>query len=391
MLVSAFPKVPAPEPETKEEVSEEPEPHTTVEQEPGETASAPVSRPRLYAPVLERLVRFVLVISAVLVLSEVWAANLITLSESSTTGGRLLSASIDILVVYLIADLVWVWAKTAIDARLADYKPPEPGAAPGPDARLATLLPLIRKVLLVTLLLMVGLIGLSSLGVNVGPLLAGAGVLGIAIGFGAQTLVRDIVSGIFFLLDDAFRVGEYIEMGEIRGTVESISVRSLRLRHHRGAVHTIPFGEMTFLTNHSRDWVIMKLEFRVPFETDLKMIKNIVKDIGKEMLQDPEYGHHILEPLKSQGVRRMEEFNMVIGVKFMGTPGEQWVMRKVVYQRLRDAFEAGGVSFAQRNVKVEVVGGESMPEETRNAAVAAAQDAIEQQVGEPATAIPDEP
>ena len=135
----------------------------------------------------------------------------------------------------------------------------------------------------------------------------------------------------------------------------------------------------------------MKLEFRVPFETDLKMIKNIVKDIGKEMQKDPEYGHHILEPLKSQGVRRMEEFNMVIGVKFMATPGEQWVMRKVVYQRLRDPFEASGISFAQGNVKVEVVGGETMAEDTRNAAVAAAQDAIEQQVGEPAAAIPDEP
>ena len=179
-------------------------------------------------------------------------------------------------------------------------------------------------------------------------------------------------------------------MGEIRGTVESISVRSLRLRHHRGMVHTIPFGEMTFLTNHSRDWVIMKLELRVPFETDLKLVKNLVKDIGKEMQKDPEYGHHILEPLKSQGVRRMEEFNMVVGVKFMARPGEQWVMRKVAYQKVRDAFDKHGINFAQRNVKVEVVGGDTMSEGTRKAAMAAAQDTIEQQIGEPA-AIPDEP
>ena len=337
MLVGAYAKVPVPEPEADEdthtelESNDESEQATDVSYEPElrQTRSAPSRSPRLYAPVLERVVRFGLVIAAVSVLAEVWAVDLIGMSESSTMGGRVLSASIDILVTYLIADLIWVWAKTAIDTRLADYKPPEPGHAPGPDARLATLLPLIRKVLMVALLLMVGLIGLSSLGVNVGPLLAGAGVLGIAIGFGAQTLVRDIVSGIFFLLDDAFRVGEYIEMGDIRGAVESISVRSLRLRHHRGMVHTIPFGEMTFLTNHSRDWVIMKLEFRVPFDTDLKLVKNLVKAIGKEMQKDPEYGHHILEPLKSQGVRRMEEFNMVVGVKFMARPGEQWVMRKV--------------------------------------------------------------
>ena len=410
MLVSAYAKVPGPESETNEEDLGGSEPdeesaadaesvppdqsgadlETTPAQETDPKACVPKKRPRLYAPVLERLVRFVLVVGAVIVLAEVWTLDLITLSESSTMGGRVLSAMIDILVVYLIADLIWVWAKTAIDTRLADYTPPEPGHAPGPDARLATLLPLIRKILMVTLLLMVGLIALSSLGVNVGPLLAGAGVLGIAIGFGAQTLVRDIVSGIFFLLDDAFRVGEYIEMGEIRGTVESISVRSLRLRHHRGMVHTIPFGEMTFLTNHSRDWVIMKLELRVPFETDLELVKNLVKDIGKEMQGDPEYGHHILEPLKSQGVRRMEEFNMVVGVKFMARPGEQWVMRKVAYQKVRDAFDAHGINFAQRNVRVEVIGGDAMSEETRNAATAAVQETIEQPLGEPA-AIPDEP
>ena len=401
ILVGAFAKVPVPKPEVEEKEIEAPEsdPEPDLESmgdgEPGEPQpdQAPPEekkRPRLYAPVLERLARFALVVVAVIALAQVWALDLITLSESSTTVGRALSASIDILVAFLIADLIWVWARTAIDTRMADYTPPEPGHAPGPDARLATLLPLIRNILMVTLLLMVSLIVLSSLGVNVAPLLAGAGVLGIAIGFGAQTLVRDIVSGIFFLLDDAFRVGEYIEMGEIRGTVESISVRSLRLRHHRGMVHTIPFGEMTFLTNHSRDWVIMKLELRVPFETDLKLVKNLVKDIGKEMEKDPEYGHHILEPLKSQGVRRMEEFNMVVGVKFMARPGEQWVMRKVAYQKVRDAFDAHGINFAQRNVKVEVVGGGAMSEETRNAATAAAQDSIEQPVGEPA-AIPDEP
>ena len=107
-------------------------------------------------------------------------------------------------------------------------------------ARAQTLLPLIRKFILMVLTVMVVMIGLSSLGVNIGPLLAGAGVIGLAIGFGAQTLVRDVVSGVFFLIDDAFRVGEYIEMGDIRGEVERID-QILRLRHHRGAIHTIPF------------------------------------------------------------------------------------------------------------------------------------------------------
>ena len=104
------------------------------------------------------------------------------------------------------------------------------------------------------------------------------------------------------------------------------------------------------------------------------------------MQADPEMGPHILEPLKSQGVRRMEEFNMVVGVKFMASPGEQWTMRKVAYQKVRDAFDANGINFAERNVKVEVVGGESMTPQTRTAA----QQVIGQQVGEQ-TPIPDEP
>ena len=137
---------------------------------------------------------------------------------------------------------------------------------------------------------------------------------------------------------------------------------------------------MKSLTNYSRDWVIMKLQFRVPFDTDLKLVKNIVKKIGKELQENPEYGPHILETLKSQGVIRMEEFNMVIGVKFMAKPGEQWTIRRDAYQRIRDAFDAHGLSFAHRNVQVEVVG--DVPnEEAKRAALAAAQDAIEQQVG----------
>ena len=177
-------------------------------------------------------------------------------------------------------------------------------------------------------------------------MLAGAGVIGIAVGFGAQALVKDVVSGVFFLLEDAFRVGEYIEMGDLRGTVESISLRSFRVRHHLGAVHTIPYGELTSLTNHSRDWAIIKMEFRVPFDTDIKLVKKIVKKIGAELQQNEDYGQHIMQPLKSQGVRRMEEFNMVVGVKFMSAPGHQWTIRRDAYQAIRDAFDRNGLSLS---------------------------------------------
>ena len=121
-------------------------------------------------------------------------------------------------------------------------------------SRLDTLVPLFRNVLLAALVIVVGMMVLSAAGIDIGPLLASAGIIGIAVGFGAQALVRDIFSGAFFLIDDAFRVGEYIELDEdLRGEVESISIRSLQLRHHRGPVVTIPFGELKSVTNHNRD------------------------------------------------------------------------------------------------------------------------------------------
>nr|WP_276562396.1 mechanosensitive ion channel family protein [Hoeflea prorocentri] len=375
--------IPSPEPADVEAATT---PDTEADDDEPEDIVGPYE---LYRPVVRRLARFVILIGALFTVLYVWEGNIFALSESQTAAGRLVGILADVLAAVLVADLVWVWAKSAIDRRLANYVPPQGSEAPGPEARMATLLPILRMTLMIFLIVVVAMTILASLGINIGPLLAGAGVIGIAIGFGAQALVRDIVSGIFFLVDDAFRIGEYIEIGELRGTVESMSIRSLRVRHHLGAIHTIPFGELKSLTNYSRDWVIMRLEFRVPFDTDVKLVKKIVKKIGAELLEHEGYGTSIIQTLKSQGVRRMEEFNMVIGVKFMAKPGAQWLIRRDAYQKLRDAFEANGINFAQRNVTVEVVGDRELDEEAKKAIAGAVQPAIEAQQAQGAA--PDEP
>ena len=142
---------------------------------------------------------------------------------------------------------------------------------------MSTVLPLVLGIAKFAIAAIFGLIALGNIGIDITPLLAGAGIIGLAVGFGAQKLVADIVSGMFFLIDDAFRTGEYVEVGGTMGTVEKISIRSMQLRHHRGLVHTIPFGEIPKLTNFSRDWVIMKLMFTVPFDTDPNKVKKIFK------------------------------------------------------------------------------------------------------------------
>ncbi|MFT6023678.1 MAG: small-conductance mechanosensitive channel [Ascidiaceihabitans sp.] len=342
-----------------------------------------------YRPIAQRLVRFAAIVCVGLLLALIWNLGIFVTSDRPNVAQQVFRVLLDSAAALLIADLVWVWAKTAIDRRLSAYSPPVDGSAPGPEARMATLLPLLRVVLMVTLLAVVIMSILSSIGVNIAPIIAGASVLGIAIGFGAQSLVKDVVSGIFFLIDDAFRVGEYVEIDQLRGTVEKISIRSLQIRHHRGAVHTLPFGELKSMTNHSRDWVIMKLEFRVPFDTDLKLVKKLIKQVGAELKANETYGDSIIETLKSQGVRRMEEFNMVVGVKFMTRPGEQWLVRRDAYQSVRDIFNANGIRMAERNVKVEIEGGDDLTPNQRRAATAAAQEAAQNQL--PPGPIPDEP
>jgi len=226
-----------------------------------------------------------------------------------------------------------------------------------------------------------------ELGVNVGPLFAGAGIVGVAIGFGSQSLVRDIFSGAFFLFDDAFRKGEYIDVGGVKGTVENISVRSFQLRHHLGALHTIPFGEIQVLTNYSRDWVIMKLPLRVTYDTDVERVRKLIKNLGVALLDDPVIGENFIQPLKSQGVIEMQDSAMIIRVKFMTKPGDQWLVRKKVYEEIRALFEREGIHFAHREVTVRLADdkkAEDLSDEDRKAITAAAQASIEEELLEDA-------
>ena len=198
-----------------------------------------------------------------------------------------------------------------------------------------TLLPILRNILFIVFLVMAVLMALSAMGVQIAPLIAGAGVVGVAVGFGAQTLVKDVISGIFYLLDDAFRVGEYIISGSYKGTVESFSLRSIKLRHHRGYLYTVPFGSLGAVQNMSRDWVIDKLPLNVPYDTDLDQMKKIVKQIGKELAADPELAPDIIQPLKMQGVEAMGEIGMQVRLKMMTKPGEQFIVRRRAYAMLK--------------------------------------------------------
>jgi small-conductance mechanosensitive channel len=272
-------------------------------------------------------------------------------------GEAVVKTLIKILVIVLVCYVVWGIVNAAIMRRMRQEMPEgedeeaEEGGAGG--SRIATLLLLLRKFMLVVILVMAALIVLSALGVNIGPLIAGAGVFGLAIGFGAQTLVKDIISGVFFLMDDAFRVGDYLEVSGSKGTVEHISLRSLRLRNPRGMVNFIPFGDIKLVTNLSRDYVIMKLDFRVRYDANVEKIRKIIKKkVYQKIAKNPELGPKLLEPIKSQGVREMDDSAMIMRVKYKTKPGDQFAIRKEVYRLMQEAFKEEGIEFAHRNVTV---------------------------------------
>ena len=343
-----------------------------------------------------RIGRVVLFALVILFIAGLWDLDFENMATAGV-GARFAGGLLEVLIVLAIGYLIWEVITLLINRKLAaemtaagfDLDSDEPGGGEGGGAggsRLSTVLPMIRFSLQIGIVSMTVLIALSNMGIDVTPLLAGAGVLGIAIGFGAQSLVKDVVSGVFFLVEDAFRVGEYLQINDTVGTVEKISLRSLQLRHHNGPIHTIPFGEIPKVTNSSRDWMIMKLKWTLPFGTDINKIKKLFKEIGKEMMQ-ADYADNIIQTFKSQGVYDVDDVGIVMRGKFMAKPGTQWLIRKDVFARVQKKLEDNGIEFARREVRVNVPGLQeagSLDQESKNAISAGAAQAV-QSADNPAT------
>jgi hypothetical protein len=273
-----------------------------------------------------RGLRAVLILAAALFLARFWEIDVVQLTGQDTLLTRLVRGALSAVVIFLAADLLWQIMKTLIDRRLAAAKGAASleGEATAREARLRTLLPIFRMLAFVVL-----------------------AVLAVM-----MALVRDVISGIFYLSDDAFRVGEYIQSGSYKGTVESFSLRSVKLRHHRGPVYTVPFGQLGAVQNMSRDWVIDKMTIGVTYDSNIDKAKKLIKDIGKELAADPEFAPHVIEPLKMQGVEQFGDYAIQLRLKMMTKPNEQFVMRRRALAMIKKAFDENGIRFAFPTVQV---------------------------------------
>jgi len=290
--------------------------------------------------------RFVVVLVGLGIAALVLEAPLASLAAAESPLIRFGLRLVGVATLALLTHVIWITLRTAIDQRLSRVPPPGAHHGPDPSSRLLTLLPLLRVTSAVLLLVMLVLTSLWALGLEITPVLAGAGVVGIALGFGAQALVRDVIAGIFYLAEDAFRIGEYIESGQnTKGVVERITLRTVALRHHNGPLHFVPYGALGTVRNTSRDWVIEKFNLPLPVDVDSEKIRKMIKKVGEEMAADPEVGPSMIEPLKGK-LYRIDPGVKIFRCKFRTAPGNQFDVRAQAFKRIEAALGKLGVGFA---------------------------------------------
>ena len=317
-----------------------------------------------FTEVLHYAASWVFLLAAGAFLARLWSFDLIRLMgahDARTLIGVLFDAGVTLLIGWY----VWRLFETGLAVALSR-------GASGPGSRASTVEPLLRGIGMIVITAVALMWALSVLGLNIAPLLASAGVLGIAIGFGAQTLVKDLFSGAFFLIEDVFRIGDYIEAGTAKGTVEKITFRTVALRHQNGPLHFVPYGSLGSVRNNSRDWVIDKFEIPLPTDVDSEMVRRIVKRIGLEMLEHDEFAGHIMAPLKAK-LYRIQPGAKIFRCKIQTPPGKQFEIRSEAYRRIEQAFVEANIPFAS-NITSSVTVHATHPGQVEPPALAAVQE-----------------
>jgi small conductance mechanosensitive channel len=301
-----------------------------------------------YFGVLRRVSRAILTVAAALILAEIWIGGSFDWLRSDV-GGGLVSTVLTITLVLVGALILWELITATVERLLTNA---DTGTTRGRGTRLRTLLPLIRNAARLLLGVIVALTVLSELGINIAPFLAGAGIAGIAIGFGAQSLVKDVITGFFILFEDSVAVGDVVNVGGHSGVVESMSVRTVCLRDLSGNVHVVPFGEITTVRNMTKDFAYALIEAGVAYKENVDDVVEVLREIGEDLRQDEDFGPLILEPLDVLGLDSFGDSAVNIRVRLKTIPGKQWGVRREFHRRMKAVFDARGIEipFPHRTV-----------------------------------------
>ncbi len=301
------------------------------------------TRVNRYLPFLESILHGAIYFFFGLSLLEIWglhAFSWLTSDLGRRVFGSLVTIVIILGVAMILLELVNELVERYLHRRQAEWQDAER------SVRLRTLLPLLRNAFRVLLAVMVTLIVLSELGLDIAPLLAGAGVVGLAIGFGAQTLVKDVITGIFILVEDTIAVGDVVDLDGRTGVVEAMTIRSIRLRDGAGAVHTVPFSAVATVKNMTKDFAYAVFDIGVSYREDVDRVMTIVRELGGALQSDPSFQRSILEPIEVQGVEQFTDSTIKIRARIKTRPMRQWDVAREFNRRLKQAFEKNGVETA---------------------------------------------
>ncbi|MBP0445448.1 mechanosensitive ion channel, partial [Roseomonas sp. SSH11] len=325
-------------------------------------------RANRYLPVLKGIVSGIVTVVTLLLLLEAWGIESLSWFARGQLGARVLGSLVSIGLTALAAVTVWEVTNAAIQRRLTKLSR---DAQPARSARIRTLLPMLRTALLIVILIFVALNVLSEIGVNVAPLIAGAGVVGVAIGFGSQKLVQDVITGLFLLLEDAVAVGDVVSVAGQAGVVEQLSIRSIRLRAQDGSLHIIPFSGVTTVTNMTRDFSFAVMDVQVGYGEDTDRVTEVLREVAAELRKDPKLGPTIRDDLEVLGVEMLGESGVVVRVRLKTDPMGRWNALREMNRRVKRRFEEVGIEIPFPHRKV-IVQSQAQPQGEVPAAVAAA-------------------
>jgi small conductance mechanosensitive channel len=294
-------------------------------------------RANRYQPFVIQTLKAVVWVIAVFSIFEAWGLG--TLSWLfSPAGGHIVGEMVILTLIIIGAFVLWEVISMLIERSLTRETEKEFGST-----RKLTLLPLLRNVVRISLGVIAAMLVLSQIGINIGPLLAGAGVVGLAVGFGAQTLVRDVITGAFILLEDAISVGDWVTAGGYSGSVERLSVRTVTLRDLSGTVYLIPFSEVTSVTNFNRGYGYALIDASVAYRERYDEVVEALQDVAKELREDESWGRYIIGGLEVLGMNKLGDSAVEIRVRLKTLPMRQFAVRRAFLEKMKRIFDERGI------------------------------------------------
>ena len=245
------------------------------------------------------------------------------------------------VLVIVVALFVLRLVKAAIER--VGKRMQQRGSTLDDQKRVETLTRVLKYVANVVVLLLGALIALGTIGISIAPVLAAAGVVGLAVGFGAQSLVKDYFTGVVLLIENQIRAGDFIEVGGKSGTVENVTLRYVRMRDAHGNVHFVPNGQIDSVTNSTMDFAYAVVDVGIAYKEDVEGAIQVMQKVGTELAEDKEWGPKITEPMATFGVQELADSAVIVRVRFKTTPGDQWGIRREYNKRIKAAFDNVGI------------------------------------------------